>query len=138
MDFISAIVAVATIGGFLFGYDSGAVNGTQEGLKTAFSLNEAGPEGNWTRARFNPTGNESGGRGANRLRAFSVGHLDPASSLCCAKPEGEADFRSKCGVKTLGEAVQRVRPREISAEATPGVSTSKANRSPACGCSASC
>src|SRR5438105_3555282 len=38
MGFIGAIVAVATIGGFLFGYDSGAVNGTQEGLKTAFNL----------------------------------------------------------------------------------------------------
>jgi SP family sugar:H+ symporter-like MFS transporter len=42
MGFIGAIVAVATIGGFLFGYDSGAVNGTQEGLKTAFSLGDAG------------------------------------------------------------------------------------------------
>src|SRR5215212_11373402 len=38
MGFISAIVAVATIGGFLFGYDSGAVNGTQEGLRTTFNL----------------------------------------------------------------------------------------------------
>ncbi|HEX8572363.1 MAG TPA: sugar porter family MFS transporter [Allosphingosinicella sp.] len=42
MGFIFAIVAVATIGGFLFGYDSGAVNGTQEGLKSAFSLSEGG------------------------------------------------------------------------------------------------
>jgi MFS transporter, SP family, sugar:H+ symporter len=42
MGFIGAIVAVATIGGFLFGYDSGAVNGTQDGLKTAFDLSEAG------------------------------------------------------------------------------------------------
>jgi MFS transporter, SP family, sugar:H+ symporter len=37
---IGAIVAVATIGGLLFGYDSGAVNGTQEGLKAAFNLDE--------------------------------------------------------------------------------------------------
>ncbi|RYY37611.1 MAG: MFS transporter, partial [Sphingomonadales bacterium] len=42
MGLITAIVAVATIGGLLFGYDSGAVNGTQEGLKTAYALDEAG------------------------------------------------------------------------------------------------
>ncbi|MBC9032597.1 sugar porter family MFS transporter [Sphingomonas sp. JC676] len=39
---IGAIVAVATIGGLLFGYDSGAVNGTQPGLKAAFALDDAG------------------------------------------------------------------------------------------------
>lgn len=39
---IVAIVAVATLGGLLFGYDSGAVNGTQDGLKSAFSLSEGG------------------------------------------------------------------------------------------------
>jgi MFS transporter, SP family, sugar:H+ symporter len=42
MGFIGAIVAVATIGGLLFGYDSGAVNGTQEGLKQTFALSEGG------------------------------------------------------------------------------------------------
>ena len=42
MGLIIAIVAVATIGGLLFGYDSGAVNGTQAGLKSAFGLSEGG------------------------------------------------------------------------------------------------
>jgi MFS transporter, SP family, sugar:H+ symporter len=38
LGYIGAIVAVATIGGFLFGYDSGAVNGTQPGLTETFDL----------------------------------------------------------------------------------------------------
>ena len=42
LPFVAAIVAVATIGGLLFGYDSGAVNGTQDGLKSAFALSDAG------------------------------------------------------------------------------------------------
>jgi SP family sugar:H+ symporter-like MFS transporter len=42
LGFIAAIVAVATIGGLLFGYDSGAVNGTQEGLRGAFGLSDGG------------------------------------------------------------------------------------------------
>jgi SP family sugar:H+ symporter-like MFS transporter len=40
MAFIALIVAVATIGGFMFGYDSGVINGTQDGLKEAFNLSE--------------------------------------------------------------------------------------------------
>lgn len=40
--FIALIVAVATLGGFLFGYDSGVINGTQEGLESAFHLTALG------------------------------------------------------------------------------------------------
>jgi SP family sugar:H+ symporter-like MFS transporter len=42
IGYIGSIVAVATIGGLLFGYDSGAVNGTQAGLRSAFELSEGG------------------------------------------------------------------------------------------------
>ncbi|WP_294395509.1 sugar porter family MFS transporter [uncultured Sphingomonas sp.] len=42
LAFIAMIVAVATIGGFMFGYDSGVINGTQEGLEKAFNLSKLG------------------------------------------------------------------------------------------------
>lgn len=42
LSFIASVVAVATIGGFMFGYDSGVINGTQDGLKSAFDLDELG------------------------------------------------------------------------------------------------
>lgn len=42
MAFIGAIVAVATIGGFMFGYDSGVINGTQDGIERAFNLSKLG------------------------------------------------------------------------------------------------
>jgi SP family sugar:H+ symporter-like MFS transporter len=42
MAFVVLIVAVATIGGFMFGYDSGVINGTQEGLEHAFNLSKLG------------------------------------------------------------------------------------------------
>lgn len=42
MRVITAIVIVATIGGFMFGYDSGVVNGTQAGLEASFKLKEFG------------------------------------------------------------------------------------------------
>jgi SP family sugar:H+ symporter-like MFS transporter len=39
---IMLVVAVATIGGFMFGYDSGVINGTQKGLEAAFDLGRLG------------------------------------------------------------------------------------------------
>ncbi|MFD1611489.1 sugar porter family MFS transporter [Sphingomonas tabacisoli] len=42
LGFIVLIVTVATIGGFMFGYDSGVINGTQKGLEAAFDLGELG------------------------------------------------------------------------------------------------
>jgi SP family sugar:H+ symporter-like MFS transporter len=42
LAFVAMIVVVATIGGFMFGYDSGVINGTQEGLESAFGLSALG------------------------------------------------------------------------------------------------
>lgn len=42
LPLIAAIVGVATIGGFMFGYDSGVINGTQEGLRSTFNLTPGG------------------------------------------------------------------------------------------------
>jgi SP family sugar:H+ symporter-like MFS transporter len=40
--FVILITLVATIGGFLFGFDSGVINGTVDGLRTAFNSNSIG------------------------------------------------------------------------------------------------
>jgi len=40
--FIVLITIVATIGGFLFGFDSGVINGTVDGLRLAFHSNSVG------------------------------------------------------------------------------------------------
>ena len=42
MGLITAIVAVATLGGFLFGFDSGVINGTVDGLRLAFDSDDVG------------------------------------------------------------------------------------------------
>jgi SP family sugar:H+ symporter-like MFS transporter len=42
LAFIALIVATATIGGFMFGYDSGVINGTQKGLEATFALGKLG------------------------------------------------------------------------------------------------
>ena len=42
MLFIILVSIVATIGGFLFGFDSGVINGTVDGLQKAFNSNDVG------------------------------------------------------------------------------------------------
>lgn len=42
LGFIILISCVATIGGFLFGFDSGVINGTVDGLKIAFNSDSVG------------------------------------------------------------------------------------------------
>ncbi|VGO23159.1 D-xylose-proton symporter [Pontiella sulfatireligans] len=42
MGFVILISVVATIGGFLFGFDSGVINGTVDGLQTAFNSDSMG------------------------------------------------------------------------------------------------
>lgn len=42
LGFVILISVVATIGGFLFGFDSGVINGTVDGLKTAFNSDSVG------------------------------------------------------------------------------------------------
>lgn len=42
LGFVITITFVATLGGFLFGYDSGVINGTVKGLQTAFGSNSIG------------------------------------------------------------------------------------------------
>lgn len=40
--FVILVSCVATIGGFLFGFDSGVINGTVDGLRSAFDSDSMG------------------------------------------------------------------------------------------------
>nr|WP_269783546.1 sugar porter family MFS transporter [Marinibactrum halimedae] len=42
LGFVILVSCVATLGGFLFGFDSGVINGTVDGLQTAFNSSSAG------------------------------------------------------------------------------------------------
>jgi len=42
LGLITAISIVATLGGFLFGFDSGVINGTVDGLRTTFHSDSVG------------------------------------------------------------------------------------------------
>ena len=42
ITYVIVICCIATIGGFLFGFDSGVINGTVDGLQQAFQSDSAG------------------------------------------------------------------------------------------------
>ena len=42
IGFLILVSCVATIGGFLFGFDSGVINGTMDGLRSTFASNDWG------------------------------------------------------------------------------------------------
>ena len=92
LGFIALIVAVATIGGFMFGYDSGVVNGTQKGLEGAFSLDEAG-------------------LGVDGVRVCCIvpGNVKTPRQMKWYTPEGEAEIVAAQCLKG------RLEPRDVAA-----------------------
>ncbi|MBB3693518.1 sugar porter family MFS transporter [Sphingomonas sp. BK580] len=91
MGFIAAIVAVATIGGFMFGYDSGVINGTQKGLEAAFDLGKLGIGVNVGAILIGSSiGAFSAGRLADRIGRRSVMMLSAALFLFSALLAGAA------------------------------------------------
>jgi SP family sugar:H+ symporter-like MFS transporter len=91
MGFIAAIVAVATIGGFMFGYDSGVINGTQKGLEAAFGLGKLGIGVNVGAILIGSSiGAFSAGRLADRIGRRSVMMLSAALFLFSALLAGAA------------------------------------------------
>ncbi|WP_132909453.1 sugar porter family MFS transporter [Sphingomonas sp. BK235] len=91
MGFIAAIVAVATIGGFMFGYDSGVINGTQKGLESAFDLGKLGIGVNVGAILIGSSiGAFSAGRLADRIGRRSVMMLSAALFLVSALLAGAA------------------------------------------------
>lgn len=91
MGFIAAIVAVATIGGFMFGYDSGVINGTQKGLESAFDLGKLGIGVNVGAILIGSSiGAFGAGRLADRIGRRSVMMLSAALFLVSALLAGAA------------------------------------------------
>ncbi|WP_242140402.1 MULTISPECIES: sugar porter family MFS transporter [unclassified Sphingomonas] len=89
--FIAAIVAVATIGGFMFGYDSGVINGTQKGLEAAFDLGKLGIGINVGAILVGSSiGAFTAGRLADRIGRRSVMMLAAALFLVSALAAGAA------------------------------------------------
>ena len=93
--FIAAIVVVATIGGFMFGYDSGVINGTQKGLEAAFDLGRLGVGVNVGAILV---GSAIGAFGAGRL-ADAIGRRNVMMLAACSDapptdgPDPNTDYR---------------------------------------------
>src|SRR6516225_4280956 len=87
--FVALIVAVATIGGFMFGYDSGVINGTHQGLREAFGLSSLG-EGVLTSALLVgcAAGAFTAGRLADRIGRRNVMMVGAALFLVSALSAG--------------------------------------------------
>ena len=92
VGFIGAIVAVATIGGFMFGYDSGVINGTQQGLEKTFNLSKLGTGLNVGAILLGcAVGAFLAGRMADRLGRRSVMIIAAALFIVSALGAGFAD-----------------------------------------------
>ena len=89
--FVALIVAVATIGGFMFGYDCGVINGTHQGLREAFGLSSLG-EGVLTSALLVgcAAGAFTAGRLADRIGRRNVMMVGAALFLVSALSAGAA------------------------------------------------
>jgi len=124
MGFIAAIVAVATIGGFMFGYDSGVINGTQKGLEAAFDLGKLGIGVNVGAILIGSSiGAFSAGRLADRIGRRSVMMLSAAlfrfSALLAGAASSSAIFIVARIIGGLGVGAASVISPVYISEVTP-------------------